>query len=907
MNTFLAAAVSGTLEGALVTVAVWLALRTVPRRALNAATRYALWWATLAVVLALPALHLPLPTQRVPRSRTAAARSHAAPGFTSSVSAGDRMVNPPRPARPAVLPPGPPVEAAAPMVKLDVGGALPPWPAPATVMPETAAAPWLPIEIKCGAWPWWVLAVWLVVSVLLLVRLAVSCVLLGRRSARALDAPAPLPAHAEKWLALCGATRRGIRVACSSEISSPVAVGPLRPSILIPARLLAELDAADLDRIGLHETAHFARRDDYALLLQRIIEALLSLHPVVRWIARRIDLEREIACDDLVVRATGHPRSYASCLTRIVELSAGRESSLAGATAADTSHLARRVDMLLDKTRSSAPHLLKVRLTAMVAFVLVLGWLAGRAPGLVAFATPLPQDAFAADPAPPAAAPARDAAPPAGAPAPDFEGRVVEDSSNLPLASAELRVHKSGMRELAADLDTDRDGRFRAPGLPAGEYTIDVSKPNYVTANFRMRTPAAAVNVRLVRYGVIAGQAVDSQGQPLQGRVLAPGGRTAGSARIAVLVKSPAGAELRQFRETTLQEGGRFRIYDLPPGEYAIGLWYAGLSAGSGMQLYPDTAHPRFFTIAGGEEYRDVTFSVLGGATYQVAGKVDLPKTGVTFQLALGLPEQPALPIAQTLTEPDGTFRFDKIPSGSYDLFVAGPTRGYGAFDSVLVPEPLFARTRVQVAAQSVEGLSVAMTSGRSLALVLRAPGSAAPVEGCPRNATVTLTPLEPWGSMLVATSPVAFGEEQTLRNLAPGRYDVTAAGLGAACYQVHSLVVDLSGDVAGPVAVEIAAAGSIRGQLRAGAAHPTDFAVVLLDAAATYGAPVQIAYPDSAGRFTFDGLRPGRYRIGARSAAESSHARWVADFAQMTEIDIPGGASTDLELPVAVQRGERP
>jgi hypothetical protein len=160
---------------------------------------------------------------------------------------------------------------------------------------------------------------------------------------------------------------------------------------------------------------------------------------------------------------------------------------------------------------------------------------------------------------------------------------------------------------------------------------------------------------------------------------------------------------------------------------------------------------------------------------------------------------------------------------------------------------------------------------------------------------------------MLDATTLVAFGKEQTLHHLAPGRYSVTAAGLGAACYQVNSLVVDLSGDVAGPLAVEVAAAGSIRGQLRAGAAHPTDFAVVLLDAAATYGAPVQIAYPDSAGRFTFDGLRPGHYRIGARSAAEGSRARWVADFAQMTEIDIPGGVSTDLELPVAVQRGERP
>ena len=895
MNTA-AALANGALEGALLTAIVWLALRAVPRRALNAATRYALWWATLAVVLTLPALHMPLPRW----SRGTSVSADAAPWLAPSVGMGLQPAKSHeeswgRRFRVSAPDPGP-------------SGWQAKAPAPPTVPPPMmpAAARWTPIEIEGGAWQRWVLAIWALAAGLLLVRLAVSYVLLARRSARAIDAPASLRTQAKKWLALCGATRGGIRVAASAEISVPVAVGPLRPSILIPARLLAELDDADLNQIGLHETAHLARRDDYALMLQRVLEALFALHPVVRWIARRIDLEREMACDDLVVRATGHPRAYASCLTRIVELRGGVEAFLAGATAAgDASHLARRVDMLLDKTRNSATHLLKVRLTVVIALLAVLVWLAGRAPGLVAFATPLVQDVLAADPAPPAAAPAMDAAPQAGEPAPDFEGRVVEDSSNSPLASAELRVHRAGLRELAADLDTDREGRFRAPGLPPGEYTIDVSKPNYVTANFRIRIPAA-VNVRLVRYGAIAGQAVDGQGQPLQGRVLEPGGRTAGSARIVVLVRPPGGEGLREFRQTPLEEGGRFRIYDLPPGEYAIGLWYAGLSAGSGMQLYPDTAHPRFFTIAGGEEYRDINFSVFSGSAYQVSGKVVLPKTGDSFQLALGLPEQPALPIAQTLTERDGSFRFDKIPSGSYDLFAAGPTRGYTAFESTLVPEPLFARMRVQVAAQNIDGLTIAVAPARSLSLVLRAQGSGTRAEGCPESASVTLTALEPWGSLLFATAQVTFGKEQTVRNLAPGRYRVTAAGLGAACYQVNAPVADLSGDAVGTLAVEVAAAGSIRGQLRAGAAKAADFAVVLLDAASTDGAQVQIAYPDSSGRFTFDALRPGRYRIGARGAAEASRARWVADFDQMTEIDVPGGAHTDLELPVPVQKGDR-
>ena len=72
----------------------------------------------------------------------------------------------------------------------------------------------------------------------------------------------------------------------------------------------------------------------------------------------------------------------------------------------------------------------------------------------------------------------------------DLEGRVVEDSSGNPLASAELKIHKAGMRELAADLETDREGRFRAPGLAAGEYTVDATKANYIATNFKLRIPA---------------------------------------------------------------------------------------------------------------------------------------------------------------------------------------------------------------------------------------------------------------------------------------------------------------------------------------------------------------------------------------------------------------------------------
>ena len=356
MGPVLAAFANGAMVSALLTAAVWLALRLAPRRRLNAATRYAFWWATLAATLALSVLYLRTPEDgRVAPIMVATPTILSAPGSVGL-----------RPAR----------------GRLAVGP---------QATGQSPGAVWMPARVSFTAvsQPQWIAMGWLAVSLFLVGRLIVSWVLLDRRRARASGAPAALCAQAERWLARCRPARSGVRLASSMEIAIPIAVGPRCPSILIPSRLFKELDDVDLGQIVLHEAAHLARRDDYALLVERLIEALFALHPVVRWITRQIDLEREVACDDFVVEATGQPRSYASCLTRMVELCGGVRASLAGATAAgDRSHLARRVDRLLDKSRHTGTRLLKVRLGAMVAVLVAAAWTVGRTPGLVAFAMP---------------------------------------------------------------------------------------------------------------------------------------------------------------------------------------------------------------------------------------------------------------------------------------------------------------------------------------------------------------------------------------------------------------------------------------------------------------------------------------------------------------------------------------
>ena len=375
MNAIVSALVNGAVVSGLLTVAVWLGLRVAPQHTLNAATRYIVWWVALAIAVLSPVWYLPRP-------HFDGYALHAVPAADVQLDAGPIVV---------------------------VRGAP-----PATEPPSRRLQ--LPLALPSGRWPQWLAAAWMSVTVLMLLRLAVSCLALHTRKTRAGEAPSHLAARMEAWLLQCGSARGGVRIAVTAGVPAPMVAGLWRPAIVIPARLVAELPDADLDLIGLHETAHLVRRDDYALIVERLIEALFALHPVVRWIAGRIDLEREIACDDFVVEATASPRPFAACLTRVAELTGGVRSPLVAAAAADErSHLTRRIDMLLDKTRHTSTRLLKARLATIVAALAALAFVAARGPGIVALAMPAPLAAAA--PAPVPAPPPIEAPEPAPTPA----------------------------------------------------------------------------------------------------------------------------------------------------------------------------------------------------------------------------------------------------------------------------------------------------------------------------------------------------------------------------------------------------------------------------------------------------------------------------------------------------------
>lgn len=108
------------------------------------------------------------------------------------------------------------------------------------------------------------------------------------------------------------------RVFECARVGQAVAVGFLRPVVLIPASWLTQLSPQTIEAIIAHELAHIRRWDLHVNLVQRVIETLLFYHPAVWWLSERIRLEREMCCDEIAAELferTMYARSLESVAT----------------------------------------------------------------------------------------------------------------------------------------------------------------------------------------------------------------------------------------------------------------------------------------------------------------------------------------------------------------------------------------------------------------------------------------------------------------------------------------------------------------------------------------------------------------------------------------------------------------
>jgi beta-lactamase regulating signal transducer with metallopeptidase domain len=152
----------------------------------------------------------------------------------------------------------------------------------------------------------------------------------------------------------------------------PMAIGTVRPAIVLPA-IGDEWTVERRRAVLLHELAHVGRRDCLTQLLAAVACAIYWPHPGVWWLARRLRVERELACDDLVLRAGTPATDYAGHLLDVAYTFGGTRSNALAVGMARRSQLEGRMLAVLDAARNRTlpgPRLrMAMAAVAMVALV----------------------------------------------------------------------------------------------------------------------------------------------------------------------------------------------------------------------------------------------------------------------------------------------------------------------------------------------------------------------------------------------------------------------------------------------------------------------------------------------------------------------------------------------------------
>ena len=295
-------------QGVLVVGAVWIALRSLPR--LGAATRYAIWFCTLAALVAIPVFTVSTGNRMallvLPTAATVAQRAAATPigeparvASQSDVGTNDLAVIPDPTARDSDT----------------------------NVSNERKTSLTIPQNIGFAAALIWLLAAAARGLVLLLD--LIKLVAISR--------------NARRW-----SETHGCQVFLSDSIQVPLAMGFVRPRIVLPASLVDKLSSEELETILIHEIAHLRRYDVWTNAFARMIETCVAINPLAWFVMRQLAMEREIACDDWVVTSIGAGDGFARTLASLANRPRMPVSSAAPSILGSRHAIVIRIERLLD-------------------------------------------------------------------------------------------------------------------------------------------------------------------------------------------------------------------------------------------------------------------------------------------------------------------------------------------------------------------------------------------------------------------------------------------------------------------------------------------------------------------------------------------------------------------------------
>ncbi len=187
--------------------------------------------------------------------------------------------------------------------------------------------------------------------------------------------------------------RRKVAFSTSKAIPVPFATGIRQPEICCPERV-DELAREHRTSLFAHELAHLARRDPAWQLGYRLLEALLFVQPLNRWVRCRLEEIAEHLTDERAAACTGDRLGLARCLVVVAHWGHTSAIGLPATAFAAGPRLDRRVKRLISGATgrdTSSRWALPVVLTALVASVTVLPAVATGPDSTVFDTTPVPK------------------------------------------------------------------------------------------------------------------------------------------------------------------------------------------------------------------------------------------------------------------------------------------------------------------------------------------------------------------------------------------------------------------------------------------------------------------------------------------------------------------------------------
>jgi len=273
-----------------------------------------------------------------------------------------------------------------------------------------------------------------------------------------------------------------------------------------------------------------------------------------------------------------------------------------------------------------------------------------------------------------------------------IRGRVFAGDTKRPLRRARIIVSAPELGADGRNTSTDADGRYEIADLPAGRYTLRVSRSGYLTLRYGQRRPLEPgkplqlldkqvvenVDFVLPRMSVINGRITDEFNDPIEGvSVYALRSMYFNGRRQLV----PTGSGGMRTDDT-----GQFRLLGLAPGVYFVTAstretWTVNRNGVKQVMGYAPTYFPgttrvgdaRRVTLRLGEESGNIDFSLVAGRAATLSGTAfdshgrPYSNVGVREEVR-GDAFASFGTIASAIVASDGTFTIRNVPPGEFTL-----------------------------------------------------------------------------------------------------------------------------------------------------------------------------------------------------------------------------------------------